>query len=83
MKIFNRTFHIFPRKIKVTVGLKSGKTFYFYCDEFSWSESKGWSFSGAPVIAGTRRPTIDIICDDKGIEYISHEQTRLFHIYWS
>ena len=74
-------FNIFPKKIKVTVGLKCGKTFYFYCSEYTFAEFTGFSFEGAPQISGTLRPTIDIAVATGQVSWIAHEKTRLFHIY--
>lgn len=74
-------FQVFPKKVKVTVGLKCGKTFYFYCDNMNWTESKGFTFDGAPAIRGTLRPTIDVGIASTEVSYVQHETVRLFHIY--
>lgn len=68
-------FNVFPRKVNVTIGLKCGKVFHFYCDKYSWSESGGLSFDGAPNIRGTLRPTLEIAFPSENISWIQGQSS--------
>lgn len=79
MKILG--YKVFPKKLMVTVSLKSKKEFFFYCDNFSFSPSKGFSYDGALSIFGSQLPGSNVYVDVDSVEFVTHKTVRLYRIY--
>lgn len=79
MKIFGIQF--FPRKLKVTVTMHSGSSFYFYCDSYEYKVKSSLSYKNGIALYGSKLPNHNIIFDIECVEMIHHEEVRIYRIY--